>query len=53
MNNMGTAKELGEFVLDETGWDVESEAFVEKVEEALIYISFPSNYSKKAYHLLD
>jgi hypothetical protein len=29
MNNAGTAKKLAEFVLEETDWDVESEAFVE------------------------
>ena len=45
MNNMGTAGYLGEKVLEETGWEVESEAFVEKVEEALIYIKIPENES--------
>jgi hypothetical protein len=29
MNNAGTAKELAEYVLEETDWKVESEAFVE------------------------
>jgi hypothetical protein len=28
MNNIGTAEELGSFVLEETDWAVDSEAFV-------------------------
>jgi uncharacterized protein with von Willebrand factor type A (vWA) domain len=41
MNNMGTAEELAEYVLSETDWDVDSEAFVEKVEDNLVYINIP------------
>ena len=41
--NIGTAKELAESVLKNTDWVVESEAFVQKVEEALVYIAIPAN----------
>jgi hypothetical protein len=37
-NNLGNAKTLAETVLAETDWKVESEIFVEKVEEALVYV---------------
>lgn len=50
-NNVGTAKELAKFVLKETDWTVESEVFVQKVEEALIYVTFP--YGTIAKRIID
>lgn len=41
MNNIGTAKELAEYVLQETDWQVESETFVQTVEEPLVYVVIP------------
>jgi hypothetical protein len=43
MNNTGTAKELAEYVLADTDWKVESETFIETIDEALVYISLPNN----------
>jgi hypothetical protein len=43
MNNMGTAGELANYVLDETDWSVSSEALVEKVEDNLVYINIPDD----------
>ena len=40
-NNIGTAAELGAEALTDTGWEVESEAFVERVEEHLVYVTMP------------
>ena len=50
MNNMGDAKELGEKVLAETDWNVDSEVFVQTVDESLVYVKLPdasniSNYT--------
>jgi hypothetical protein len=50
-NNIGTAKELAKFVLDETDWDVESEVFVQKVDEALVYVKIPAETVAK--HIID
>jgi hypothetical protein len=50
--NTGTINELAATVLDEVDWELgDSEVFVEKVEEALIYIKIPAGF--KAAHLLD
>jgi hypothetical protein len=38
MNNLGTAAELAGFALADTDWNVESEVFVEKVVDNLVYI---------------
>jgi hypothetical protein len=51
MNNLGTAKELAEYTLSETDWNVESEVFVQTVEEALVYVSVPAG--TKAKHIKD
>ena len=53
MNNSGTANELAERVLVETDWEVSenSEAFVEGIEEALIYLRTES--ALKAYQVID
>jgi hypothetical protein len=51
MNNMGTASELATEVLEETDWNVGSEALVEKVEENLVYVTIPSG--TKVYHITD
>lgn len=51
MNNSGTAQELAEFVLKDTDWKVESEAFVEKIEEALIYLR--TSYGFTATQVID
>lgn len=47
MNNSGTAKELAEEVLKETDWSVQSEAFVQTIEENLVYVKFPSGTYNK------
>jgi hypothetical protein len=53
MNNSGTARELADFILDDTDWTVESETLVEKVDEALVYVSIPTNIAKRAVLLED
>jgi hypothetical protein len=54
MNNVGDAKELAEKVLADTDWSVDSEAFVQTIDEALIYVSLPNNIENlKIYHLKD
>lgn len=52
-NNIGTANELATKVLKETDWAVgeDSEAFVQTVDEALVYVTLPEN--TRARHLLD
>lgn len=39
MNNSGTAEEIAKQVLQETDWDVKSEAFVQTLEEPLVYLT--------------
>lgn len=53
MNNMGTAGGLGAKVLEETDWTVQSEVFVQKVEEALVYISIPYSDAVKYKKIID
>ena len=53
MNNVGNAKKLAEDVLVETDWNVESEVFVQKVEENLVYLRFPEEFSGQVYQLFD
>ena len=45
MNNIGTANELAKYVLRETDWGVSdnSEVFVQTIDEALVYLTFPDN----------
>ena len=50
-SNIGTAKQLGQRVLRETDWQVESDTFVEKMEESLVYITIPT--TTNIYPLLD
>lgn len=50
-SNVGTAKQLGQRVLRETDWQVESDTFVEKMEESLVYITIPT--TTNIYPLLD
>jgi hypothetical protein len=50
-NNMGTAAKLANEVLKETDWTADSEAIVQTIEEALVYLTV--NKSLLAYHLLD
>lgn len=50
-NNMGTAAELANEVLKETDWTADSEAIVQTIEEALVYLKV--NEPLIAYHLLD
>lgn len=55
MNNIGTANELAEYVLRETDWRVSdnSEAFVQTIDEALVYLTFPQNpTSLKVYKII-
>jgi hypothetical protein len=52
MNNIGSAQELGEKVMEETDWTVsDSDIAVQTVDEALVYIKLPAN--TLAWHLLD
>jgi hypothetical protein len=37
-NNLGDVETLANYALAETDWTVDSEVFVEKVEEALVYL---------------
>ena len=54
MNNIGSAKILAEDVLSETDWHVESEVFVQTVNEALIYVQMPNTLTDlDIYHLID
>ena len=51
MNNVGNAKDLAEYTLAETDWEVESETFIQTVEEALVYITIPAGTT--AVHIKD
>lgn len=42
MNNIGTAADLAREVLKDTDWIVQSEKFVQTVEENLVYVTFPA-----------
>lgn len=53
MNNIGDAKELGDKVLAETNWSVDSEVFVQTVDDALVYVTFPDNFTGKVYRIAD
>lgn len=53
MNNSGTAKELADKVLEETDWDVESEPFIERIEESLVWLTVRSGHSLKAQKIVD
>ena len=54
MNNIGNAKELGQSVLNETGWIVDSEVFIQTVDESLVYLTTPSSVDGlKIYHIKD
>ena len=50
-NNLGTAKELASEALKETDWQIESEVFVQTVEEGLVYVRTPENF--QCYHVND
>jgi hypothetical protein len=54
-NNMGNVEYLATEALKETDWTVESEVFVERVDEALVYVQLPESLSNgsKVYKLLD
>ena len=51
MNNVGTSKQLGQFVMEETDWTVDGEVPVQTVEEPLVYLKLKQNID--AIHLLD
>ena len=51
INNTGDVQALATTVLEETDWKVESEVFVEKIKESLIYITIPAN--TLATHIID
>lgn len=59
MNNIGSAEELGEYVMEETDWTVEgSDVAVQTIEEALVYVTLPSTFGSgtnetKIYRLID
>ena len=47
-SNIGTANQLASKVLDNTNWSVDenSEAFVQTIDEALVYLRLPTDLSK-------
>lgn len=51
MNNLGNAEELATEVLKDTDWDVESDLFTEKIEEALVYINLTQDIT--AYRIME
>lgn len=54
MNNLGTAKELGERVLQDTDWNVESEFVAQVEEENLCILRFPTELDDFAiYQIID
>jgi hypothetical protein len=53
MNNIGDAKELASYTLKETDWSAESEVFVQTIDDALVYLTFPKNFSGKVYRVFD
>jgi hypothetical protein len=59
MNNIGSAEELGEYVMEETDWSVEgSDISVQTVDEALVYVTLPDTFGSgrneiKIYRLID
>ena len=52
MNNMGDVEYLATETLKETDWTVESEIFVERVDEALVYVQLPPIQGNKIIHKL-
>ena len=50
-NNIGNAGELAAAIMSGTDWNVESEVFVEKIEEGLVYIKTGAQIS--AQRILD
>lgn len=54
-NNMGNVEYLATETLKETDWEVESEVFVERVDEALVYVKLPNSLPDnfQVYKLLD
>ena len=54
-NNMGNVEYLATETLKETDWTIESEVFVERVDEALVYVQLPATLptGSKVYKLLD
>ena len=52
-NNLGNIEELATAVLEETDWLVESEKFVEKIEEKLVYVYTPEDGVPNAVHIYD
>jgi hypothetical protein len=55
MNNSGTANELAARVLEDTDWTVsnKSEAFVEGIEESLVYLRVKNGFTLRAFRVLD
>lgn len=49
----GTIGQLAEWTLENTDWDVESEAIVDKVEENLIYLRVENPDGVNVVHLID
>lgn len=50
-NNLGNPETLANIVLADTDWKVQSEIFVQTVEESLVWVTIPSG--QKIIHLLD
>jgi hypothetical protein len=51
MNNIGSAKDLGQYVMSETDWNVDGEVSVQTIEEPLVYVTIPEG--TRARHLKD
>ena len=52
-NNLGTAQDLGNKVLKDTDWTVESEKIVQTQDEALVMLKLPSNLSTYTIYQID
>ena len=50
-NNLGNPKTLAERTLENTDWKVDSEVFIQKVEDALVWLSIPAGTA--AVHIKD
>ena len=51
MNNIGDSVSLGRQVMAETDWQVDGDVIIERVDEALVYVTIPKNTTVK--HIID
>jgi hypothetical protein len=53
MNNSGTAQDLASNVLKETDWEVESDTFIERIEESLVWLTVTAEGGLPAQKITD